>query len=65
MKSRTRTITKEVYDRAQNNRGYITSADMQMVFTIAERCGYGVYGARAYKTDEGYVVRFELGESCD
>lgn len=65
MKSYTRTITKEVYDRAQENRGYITGADMQSVFTDAERCGYGVYGARADKTDDGYVVRFSMGDSCD
>ena len=60
-----REITKEQYDRAMENHGLLTEADMDEVFTTAELCGYGVYGAVVSHYADRYVVRFEIGDSCD
>lgn len=60
-----REITKEVYDRAIENHGYIASQDMSDVFSISELCGYGVYGAVAVKEGDKYFCKFKLGSSCD
>lgn len=60
-----REITKDQYDRAMKNHGYLTDEDMDKVFTTAELCGYGVYGAVVSHYADRYVVRFEMGDSCD
>jgi hypothetical protein len=60
-----REITKEQYDRAMENRGYITSQDEADIFSMAELCGYGVYSAMADMVDGKYYVKFYLGGSCD
>ena len=61
----TRTITEEIYNNAMANHGFITSADKDKVFNIAELCGYGVYSPKVAKTENGYVVNFYMGDSCD
>ena len=60
-----REITKEQYDRAMENHGLLTEADMDEVFTQAELCGYGVYFPAVSHFGGRYVVRFEMGDSCD
>lgn len=65
MKSCEREIPKDIYDRAMENHGYLTDEDMDKVFTTAELCGYGVYGAVVSHYADRYVVRFEMGDSCD
>ena len=60
-----RKITKEIYERALKNRGYIDKQDSDKVFTISELCGYGVYGDQVFEKDGDYFVRFERGDSCD
>ena len=60
-----REITKAQYDRAMENHGYLADEDMLDVFSRAELCGYGVYGAVVSHYDDKYVVRFEMGETCD
>lgn len=60
-----RTITKEVYDRAVANKGYITSADQYEVFTTDEIYGYGVYCAKVEKEADQYIVNFMRGNSCE
>ena len=47
------------------NHGYLTDEDMDKVFTTAELCGYGVYGAVVSHYGDRYIVRFEMGNSCD
>ena len=66
-----RPITKEQYDRAMLNHGYIDEVDMPDIFSVAEICGYGVYSPVAHKkyneetkTDE-YYVGYMLGSTCD
>ena len=60
-------ISKEVYDRAMKNGGYITSADEKELFTQAQLCGYGVYSDMAYIDEETgkYMCRYSMGSSCD
>ena len=65
METYEREITKDQYDRAMENHGYLTDEDMDKVFTTAEFCGYGVYGAVVSHYGDRYVVRFEMGDTCD
>ena len=58
-------ISKEVYIRAKQNRGYITNEDKNRLFTPQQLCGYGVYSAIAYKENEKYYCSYYLGSSCD
>lgn len=60
-----REITKDQYDRAMENHGLLCDEDYSDVFTQAEMCGYGVYGAVVSHYADRYVVRFEMGDSCD
>ena len=60
-------IDKEVYDRAQENGGYIAQEDTEKLFSVSIRCGYGLYGAKAYQDkDTGkYMCSWMRGSSCD
>ena len=64
-------ITKEQYERAQLNSGYIDKADVNEIFSQAELCGYGVYGAVACKRidnntgEESYIVDYTTSSTCD
>jgi hypothetical protein len=61
-----RKITKDVYDRAMQNKShYIASEDYEKVFDVSEICGYGVYGAIAKEIDGEYYCLFDMGSSCD
>ena len=60
-----RKITKEQFDRAQQNRGYIANVDRPDIFNVSELCGYGVYSPLAFERDGEYYVSYLLGESCD
>ena len=65
MKQYTREITKEIFDNAING-VILNEEDYDKVFNVAEVCGYGVYLPYVYKiSDEKYIVRFELGDTCD
>lgn len=65
MKTREREITREMYDRATEHHGYLTEEDKNEVFTVAELLGYGVYGAVVCRYGDRYVVRYQIGDSCD
>lgn len=60
-----RKISKEVYDRARMNKGFIQREDELTVFTDAERLGYGVYSGYVFEQDGDYFVRYSIGDSCD
>ena len=61
-----REITREQYDRAVNeHHNYLAKEDEEIVFTIDERWGYGVYGARVFSEDGKYYVTYRLGSTCD
>ena len=50
-----KTITKEQYDRAQLNGGFVTEADLQEIFNQSELYAYGVYSPIACKRDDSYT----------
>lgn len=64
-------ITKEQYERAQLNNGFVPTEDMDKIFTTTEICGYGVYNPIAriqYSKDSDettYVVRYLTSNNCD
>lgn len=64
-------ITKEQYDRAQNNHGYIIDADMEVIFSEPELYGYGILNAVAFPRYNSatntttYYVRYTTSSSCD
>lgn len=64
-------ITEEQYERAQLNNGFMTEADLQEIFSMADLCGYGVYSPIAcarYSESTGettYVVSYTTSTNCD
>ena len=58
-------ISKDVYERAMRNKGYITDKDEKEIFTASELYGYGVYLPMVCEENGDYYVRFKLGHSCD
>lgn len=60
-----REITKERYERAQSNNGYLTEEDADKVLTDAERLGYGVSAGSVYELDGHYYVRCSRWNNCD
>lgn len=60
-----RKITKEVFDRAENNHGHILDSDRSDVFTASELYGYGVYQNQVFTKENEYFVAYEISDSCD
>lgn len=64
-------ITKEQYERAQLNNGFISEADLQEIFSMADLCAYGVYSpiacARYSEATGGtsYIVSYTTSTCCD
>ena len=69
MTESTREITKEEYDEimeASDGRGFVPANLEEKYFSISVLCGYGLYGTRVYKGDDGkYYLWFKTGDSCD
>lgn len=60
-------ISKEMYDRAQKNGGYIAKEDEEKLFSESIRYGYGLYDDKAYidKETGKYMCHWMMGNSCD
>ena len=64
-------ITKEQYERAQLNNGFVTEADLQEVFNQSELYGWGVLSPIAcarYSEATGettYIVSYTTSTCCD
>lgn len=64
-------ITKEQYERAQLNNGFIRSEDMADIFSVADLCGYGIYSPTVYKDIDDntgkitYKVMYTTSDCCD
>ena len=67
MDSHRKKITEEQYKRGIENRGSLCSDDFKVVFTEAERWGYGVYSPMVHKDEETgeFYVSYWLGSTCD
>lgn len=61
-----REISKETYTECV---GKPKSQVEDKLFSVAEICGYGVYGWTLYTTEEAdgthYWLRYDRGNSCD
>lgn len=60
-----REITKEQYDRAVNNRGYLVREDELTVFTDSELIGYGFVPLRVEEDGGQFFVNYIAYDSCD
>ena len=60
-----RLITPEQYERAQNNKGYVTKEDADMILTDSERLGYGASAGSVYEHDGKYYARCHRWNNCD
>lgn len=66
-----RPITKEQYERAQLNNGFMIEADLQEIFNQSELYGWGAYSPIAcarYSEVTGettYVVSYTTSTNCD
>ena len=58
-------IPKEIYNRAVENRGFVTEEDKESVWSVAQLYGYGVYSGHVYEENGKYYVPFSMGDSCD
>jgi hypothetical protein len=60
-----RKITKEQYDRAMANGGYLTEDDAKVVLNDAERFGYGATARRVEEKGGEYYVSCHMYNHCD
>lgn len=58
-------VTKDVYDRAVKNGGYMASEDERKHFSEAILCGYGLYNCRVREENGKYICSYMTGSSCD
>ena len=64
-------ITKEQYERAQLNGGFVAEANLQEIFSQSELYGYGVLepiACKRYNEATGettYIVRYTTSTNCD
>lgn len=66
MRHEERQISQEQYFRAMLNGGFLTKSDEQMVFTDAERLGYGACSGSVFIAKNGLpYVNYTIADSCD
>lgn len=58
-------VSKEVFDRAQANRGYMAGEDIRELFDDSILCGYGLYDCRVKQDGDKYICTWWHGSSCD
>ena len=58
-------VTKDVYERAKANRGYMAKEDEEALFSESIRYGYGLYCCVVKEKDGKYICSYEMGSSCD
>lgn len=60
-----RKISREQYDRAVKNSGYVVKDDRQDILTEAERIGYGADCSSVFEQDGEFFARCSMYDSCD
>lgn len=60
-----REISKEDYEIAKKNNGFLTEEQKERMFDASILVGYGLYMPRVYKDGDKYMLRYEIGSSCD
>ena len=66
MRDKQRQISDDVYFRAMLNGGRLTESDKLLVFTDAERLGYGAIIGSVFIDHNGKpYVNYSISDSCD
>lgn len=58
-------VTKDVWERAQRNHGYMAEEDKDKLFDVSILCGYGLYSCKVREQDGKYICSWWRGETCD
>lgn len=58
-------VTKDVYERAKANRGYMDSDDRPKYFDGSILNGYGLYDCKVREENGKYICSWWCGSSCD
>ena len=58
-------VSKDVYERAKANRGYMAKEDEEKLFSDSILYGYGLYCCVVREKDGKYICSYEIGETCD
>lgn len=58
-------VTRDVYDRAMQNRGYMADSDQKEYFSEATLCGYGLYNCKVREENGKYICSYMTGDTCD
>ena len=58
-------VPKDVYERAKENGGYMTSEDQSRFFSSSILMGYGLYSCIVTEKNNKYVCSYMIGDSCD
>ena len=65
VKGRDFLVSKEVYDRAVMNRGYMATQDQKEYFDDSILCGYGLYNCTVREENGKYICSWWSGSTCD
>lgn len=66
MQSKVRKINPEQYNRAVQNKGYLTPEDEKEIFSDADRLGYGAVSGSVFELDgDGFYVHYSISDTCD
>lgn len=58
-------VTRDVYQRAEANGGFMASEDKPKYFSDAILIGYGLYGCMVREEGGRYLCSYMIGSSCD
>lgn len=58
-------VSKEVYERAAKNRGYMHEDDRSKYFSLDVLCGYGLYDCKVRQEGDKYICSYMTGSTCD
>jgi len=58
-------VSKEEYERAKVNGGYMSGEDIKNHFSDSILCGYGLYDCQIREENGKYICSYWTGDSCD
>lgn len=58
-------VSKEVYERAAKDRGYMAVEDRENFFSEDIRWGYGLYDCKVRQEGDKYICSYMTGSTCD
>lgn len=58
-------VSKDVYERAVKDRGYMATEDRLKYFDESILCGYGLYDCKVRQEGDKYICSYMTGSTCD